>query len=53
VKLAATLGGKHAASALEQQSGSALDPDVVSATLTLLTREHGPPAHNLRDVPAA
>ena len=53
VRLAGTLGGEDAARALERQSGSALDPEVVSATLTLLTREHGHPARHLRDVPAA
>ena len=53
MKLAGTIGGNEAARALERQSGSALDPDVVSATLALLAREHGAAARHLRDVPAA
>ena len=53
VKLAGTVGGTEAAGALERQAGSALDPEVVSATLALLAREHGHAARHLRDVPAA
>jgi diguanylate cyclase (GGDEF)-like protein len=53
VRLTQTLGGKDAAGALERQAGSALDPDVVAATLALLALEHGHAARHLRDVPAA
>jgi HD-GYP domain-containing protein (c-di-GMP phosphodiesterase class II) len=53
VKLARTLAGKDAAGALERQSGSALDPEVVTAALELLARQRGHAARHLRDVPAA
>ena len=53
VNLARGLGGAGAAKALERQSGSALDPDVVAALRALLAREHGHAARHLRDVPAA
>jgi diguanylate cyclase (GGDEF)-like protein len=52
VKLARILTGEPLARALRQQSGSALDPAVVTATLAQLAREHDSPARPLDDVPA-
>ena len=52
VKLAQILKGEPLARALRQQSGGALDPVVVTATLAQLAREHDSPARPLGDVPA-
>ena len=52
VKLAQILTGEPLARALRQQSGGALDPVVVAATLAQLAREHDSPARPLGDVPA-
>ena len=52
-KLQPAIGAEAAAGELERQSGGALDPEVVSAALALIAREHGDPSRHLRDVPAA
>ncbi len=52
-QLARALPGAGAAPALERLAGSALDPEIVAAALTLLARERGIAARNLGDVPAA
>jgi two-component system cell cycle response regulator len=53
VKLAQILSGEALAQALEQQSGHALDPEVVTATLAQLARERRQLPRPLRDVPTA
>lgn len=53
IRLSQVLDGERATQALERQSGSALDPEVVTAAVALLTRERGHPSRRLRDVPAA
>jgi two-component system cell cycle response regulator len=53
VKLARILSGEALAQALKQQSGHALDPEVVTAALAQLARERSYPPLPLRDVPAA
>jgi diguanylate cyclase (GGDEF)-like protein len=52
-RLARVLGGAGAVSELERQSGSALDPEVVTAALALPADERGHAGRHLRDVPAA
>ena len=52
VKLAQILAGEPLAHALKQQSGSTLDPDVVTAALAQLAREHSRAARPRGDVPA-
>jgi diguanylate cyclase (GGDEF)-like protein len=53
IRLSQALDGPSAIEALERQSGSALDPEVVTAAVALLTRERGHPSCRLRDVPTA
>jgi len=53
VKLAQILSGEALIEALKQQSGNALDPQVVTATLAQMAREDRRPARPLGDVPAA
>jgi diguanylate cyclase (GGDEF)-like protein len=53
VKLAQILSGEALEQALRQQSGTALDPEVVTAAFAQLARERSHLARSLRDVPAA
>jgi HD-GYP domain-containing protein (c-di-GMP phosphodiesterase class II) len=53
VKLAQVLVGQPLADALKHQSGTALDPDVVTAALVQLARERAHPSRLLRDMRAA
>jgi two-component system cell cycle response regulator len=53
VKLARILVGEPLACALKEQSGGALDPDVVTAALAQLVRERSHPSRLLRDKRAA
>jgi len=53
VKLAQILTGEPLSEALKQQSGNALDPDVVTAALAQIARDDRRPARPLGDVPAA
>jgi len=53
VKLAQILSGEALIEALKQQSGNALDPQVVTAALAQMAREDRRPARPLGDVPAA
>jgi diguanylate cyclase (GGDEF)-like protein len=53
VKLAQILSGEALIEALKQQSGNALDPQVVTAALAQIAREDRRPARPLGDVPAA
>jgi diguanylate cyclase (GGDEF)-like protein len=52
VKLAQILSGEALTQALQQQSGHALDPEIVTATLAQLARERSHLPQPLRDVPA-
>ena len=53
VKLARILSGEALAQALEHQSGTALDPEIVTAALAQLARERSHLPQPARDVPAA
>ena len=53
VKLARILSGEALAQALEHQSGTALDPEIVTAALAQLARERSHLPQPVRDVPAA
>jgi diguanylate cyclase (GGDEF)-like protein len=53
VALSQVLAGERAATALERQSGNALDPDVVTVALALAPRDGSHSARDLKDVPAA
>jgi two-component system cell cycle response regulator len=52
VKLAQILSGQALAQALKQQSGHALDPEIVTAALAQLARESSHLARPLRELPA-
>jgi diguanylate cyclase (GGDEF)-like protein len=53
VKLGQILSGEALADALRQQSGTALDPEIVTATLAQLARERSHPSRTLPDLRAA
>ena len=53
VKLAQILSGEALEQALRQQSGTALDPEIVTAAFAQLARERSHLPRSLRDVPAA